>query len=65
MQNVLKPLAKIRNKWVGNIHAKTPKCYNSTNIAWITFGVVEINFWAQFTPKIKLQFLILSGWVSM
>ena len=38
---------------------KTPKCYNSTNIARIAFRVVGINFWAQFTPKIKLQFFIL------
>ena len=37
----------------------TLKCYNLTNIAWIAFGVVRIDFWAQFTPKIKLRFLIL------
>ena len=38
---------------------KTPKCYNSTNIAHIAFRVVRIDFWAQFTSKIKLRFLIL------
>jgi hypothetical protein len=38
---------------------KIPKCYNPTNIAQIAFRVVRIDFWAQFTPKIKLQFLIL------
>jgi hypothetical protein len=38
---------------------KPLECYNLTNIARIAFGVVGINFWAQFTPKIKLQFFIL------
>jgi hypothetical protein len=60
MQNVLKPLAKIRKKNRSEIFMlKTLKCYNSTNIARIAFGVVGIDFWAQFTPKIKLWFLIL------
>ena len=38
---------------------QTPKCYNSTTIAQIAFGVVGIDSWAQFTSKIKLQFFIL------
>ena len=39
---------------------KTLKCYNSMNISQIAFGVVRIDFWAQFTPKIKLQFFYFS-----
>ena len=59
MQNVLKPLSKIQKKRSEIFMLKTPKCYNSMNIARIAFGVVGINFWAQFTPKIKLRFFIL------
>jgi hypothetical protein len=38
---------------------KTPWWYISTNIAQIAFGVVGIDFGAQFASKIKLQFFIL------
>jgi hypothetical protein len=38
---------------------KTLKCYNSMNIARIAFRVIGIDFWAQFTPKIKLFFILV------
>jgi len=59
MQNVLKPLAKIWKKGSEIFKLKTPKCYNSTNIAQIAFGVFGIDFGAQFTPKIEVRFFIL------
>jgi hypothetical protein len=59
MWNASKCMAKIGKNGSEIFNLKTPRCNISLNIAQITFRVFEIDFWAQFTPKIKLGFSIL------
>ena len=59
MQNASKCMAKIGKNGSEIFDLKTPRWDISLNIAQIAFGAFGIDFWAQFTPKIKLGFSIL------